>query len=225
MTRLLMLVEGDSERKFVTNTLAPFLAEQGVYVESPAKLWTKRNPAGGGYHGGVVSWQKIRKSLLPLMGDSNAWVTTLLDFYGLPEDFPGYLDILGDNRPPLEKVGALEERFAQEVNFRNFIPFFALHEFEAWLFSAPAVAAEHFGQPDLANKMRNVVTEMGGPELINHGVKTHPKNRLKTFVGRYEETSDGPILLEKIGIPAIQAACPHFAAWLDRLQALSANEP
>lgn len=35
--------------------------------------------------------------------------------------------------------------------------------------------------------------------------------------------SDGPTLTEKIGIPAIRAACPHLAAWLARLEALGGN--
>ena len=38
MTRLLMLVEGQSEEIFVKQTLAPFLAEKGVHVESPIVL-------------------------------------------------------------------------------------------------------------------------------------------------------------------------------------------
>jgi hypothetical protein len=221
MTRLLMLVEGQSEEIFVKRTLAPFLAERGIYV-SPIILWTKRNPSGGGFRGGACDWQQIRKSLLPLTRDANAWVTTLLDFYGLPEDFPGYLELRrsGDCRA---QVVALQERFATEIDHSRFVPFFALHEFEAWLFCSPEMAAEHFGQPRVAVALRQAVMEAGEPEFINHGNKTHPKARLLNLNVGYKETADGPILLEKIGIPTIKAACPHFAAWLDRLQALSAD--
>ena len=42
MTRLLMLVEGQSEEIFVKHTLTPHLAQHGVYVQSPIVLWTKR---------------------------------------------------------------------------------------------------------------------------------------------------------------------------------------
>jgi len=219
MTRLLMLVEGQSEEVFVKRTLTPHLAQHGVFVESPIVLWTIRLPSGGGFRGGLSNWSPIRRSLLPLTRDGDAWVSTLLDFYGLPEDFPGLPEALraGD---PREKVVALQERFAVELNHQRFIPFLALHEFEAWLFSAPDAVEAHFGKAHLAHRLQTVVQQAGAPELINHGVDTHPKARLQSLVGGYKETSDGPTLLEKIGIAAVRAACPHFDCWLNRLEAL-----
>ena len=47
MTRLLMLVEGQSEESFVKRTLAPHLAGYGVFVQVIV-LWTKRLASGGG---------------------------------------------------------------------------------------------------------------------------------------------------------------------------------
>lgn len=219
MTRLLMLVEGQSEEIFVKQTLTPFLAERGVHVLPPIVLWTKRIPSGGGFRGGVSNWNQIRRSLLPLTYDTDAWVTTLLDFYGLPDDFPGYQEALGPG-DPRQHVLALQERFAAEIGHPRLIPFFALHEFEAWLFTAPDVVAEHFGNATLAAKVRSAVDHAGDPELINHGEDTHPKARLLGMKASYKETSDGPTLIEKIGIPAIRGACSHFAGWLDRLEAL-----
>ncbi|GEM_PF-6596573 len=78
MTRLLMLVEGQSEEVFVKRTLTPHLAQHGVFVESPIVLWTMRLPSGGGFRGGVSNWSQIRRSLLPLTRDGDAWVTTPL---------------------------------------------------------------------------------------------------------------------------------------------------
>ena len=218
MTRLLMLVEGQSEEIFVKQTLAPFLAEHGVYAQ-PIVLWTKKMPSGGGFRGGVSNWGQILKSLKPLTNDTDAWVTTLLDFYGLPEDFPGFQEAHGPG-DPRTLVVALQETFAYEINHRRFIPFLALHEFEAWMFCSPDVFAEHFGQSELANKMREVVGEAGEPELINHGRETHPKARLQRLGTDYKETSDGPTLIHKIGIPTIRSACPHFAGWVEQLEAL-----
>lgn len=218
MTRLLMLVEGQSEEIFVNQTLAPHLAEHGVYVD-PILLWTKRLPSGGGFRGGTSNWRQIQKSLIPLTRDGNAWVTTLLDFYGLPEDVPGYEEALrpGD---PRERVMALEACMAAEIRHQRFIPFLALHEFEAWVFCDAEVLAKHFDRADLSEKVAQAIAIAGEPELINHGKDTHPKARLQAMATGYKETSDGPTLLSKIGIPAIRTACPHFAAWLDRLEAL-----
>jgi hypothetical protein len=219
MKRLLMLVEGQSEEIFVKKTLTPFLAERGVFVEPPIVLWTKRIPSGGGFRGGVSNWNQIRKNLTPLTYDTDAWVTTLLDFYGLPEEFPGYQEARGSG-DPRGHVVALQERFAAEIGHPRFIPFFALHEFEAWLFCSPDIVSEHFGSAGLADKVRKAVEHAGEPELINHGEETHPKARLQRMGTGYKETSDGPTLLEKIGIPAIRATCSHFAGWMDRLEAI-----
>jgi hypothetical protein len=220
MTRLLMLVEGQSEEIFVKQTLTPYLAERRVYVQPPIVLWTKRISSGGGYRGGVSNWHQILRSLAPLTFDSDAWVTTLLDFYGLPSDVPGY-QIAGGPGNPREKVVALQEQLFAEVNCPRFIPFLALHEFEAWVFCAPKVVAAHFDRESLAAHVEQAVFHAGEPEFINHGENTHPKARLKAMATGYKETSDGPTLMGKIGIPTIRAACPHFAAWLDRLEALA----
>lgn len=218
MTRLLMLVEGQSEEIFVKQTLAPHLAGHGVFVQ-PIVLWTKRLGAGGGYRGGVSNWNQILRSLLPLTFDTDAWITTLLDFYGMPEDVPGYQDALKPGNPR-ERITDLEARLAAEINHQRLIPFLALHEFEAWVFCNPDVLAKHFDRADLAEKVTNAVVLAGEPELINHGKDTHPKARLQAMATGYKEISDGPTLMGKIGIPAIRAACPHFAGWLTRLEEL-----
>jgi hypothetical protein len=214
-----MLVEGQSEEIFVKHTLTPFLAERGVYVQPPVVLWTKRIPSGGGFRGGVSNWNQIRKNLQPLTYDTDAWVTTLLDFYGLPEDFPGYQDALGAGHPR-DRVVALQARFESEIGHPRFIPFLALHEFEAWVFCSPETVAEHFGRANLADEVCKAVQGAGEPELINHGKETHPKARLLGMGSGYKETSDGPTLMSKIGIPAIRSACPHFSRWLDRIEML-----
>lgn len=219
MTRLLMLVEGPSEEIFVKQTLAPHLAQHGVYLQPPVVLWTKRMPSGGGFRGGVSNWNQILRSLRPLLLDGDAWISTMLDFYGLPEDFPGIRD--AHSMPaPAEKVAALQARFAAEMKHPRFLPFLALHEFEAWLFSAPEVIEQHFGVAQLGDRLRGIVRAAGAPELINHGATTHPKAQLASLVSSYKETSDGPVLLEKIGLGTVCAACPHFAGWLRRLEAL-----
>ncbi len=220
MTRLLVLVEGQSEEVFVGRTLKPYLQERGVYVQPPIVLWTKRSGSGGGFRGGVCNWSQIRKSLAPLMRDTDAWVTTLLDFYGLPEDMPAYPKARQSSDPRLQ-VAVLQEGLKAEFPHARFLPFLALHEFESWLFCGPAVVATHFDRPGLADKLQQAVAQAGDPELINHGQTTHPKARLRAPVAQYKETSDGPTILNSIGIPAIRAACPHFCTWLEQLEALA----
>lgn len=151
MTRLLILVEGQSEEIFVKQTLAPHLADHDVFVQ-PIVLWTKRLGGGGGYRGGVSSWKQIQNSLLPLTFDTDAWITTLIDFYGLPEDVPGFQEASLASCPR-ERVTSLERRLTAEISHQRFIPFLALHEFEAWVFCNAQVLASHFGRLDLVQKV------------------------------------------------------------------------
>lgn len=220
MIRLLILVEGQSEEKFVKQVLAPhLLPEIGA---TPIILKTRRDADGTTFHGGVTGWVKIRRELQRLLGSGNAYVSTLLDFYGLPDDFPGLHAAVQSLAQ--EKVAALQESFAEAMgNPPRFIPFLALHEFEAWLFSAPEIVGEHFGRDDLPQKLAAIVRECGEAEAINHGKDTHPKARLQALLDRrYQEVGDGATLVEKIGITRIAEACPHFHAWLQQLEALKA---
>ena len=72
-----------------------------------------------------------------LLGDTNAaLITTMLDYYGLPSDFPGQRQLRGHNSH--EKAKELEA--ALECHFQA-APVFAylmVHEFEGLLFSAPS---------------------------------------------------------------------------------------
>ena len=223
MTRLLMLVEGQSEEAFVKQTLAPWLAACGVFVQGPIVLWTKRLPAGGGHRGGVGSWEQVRKSLAPLLRDGDAWVTTLLDFYGLPDDLPGFAECKGQGTAH-EQVTNVQAEMAGAFEHRpRFLPFLALHELEAWMFAEPAIVSAHFGSPAIAARLAAEIPNQGGPEDINHGPTSHPSVRLSRHCPSYKKTSDGPTVLAKIGIPAIRARCPHFDGWLARLEALGAR--
>lgn len=222
MTELLLLVEGQTEEAFVKRLLAPHLSSFGLAAK-PVMLRTRRLPGGGGYPGGVTSWAKIRRDLLPLTGHGAAWVTTILDYYGLPQDVPGVAEARAAPLPT-EGVAALEARIEAEIGHRRFIPFFALHELEAWLFADPDRVAEHFGSPG-AGALAEIVVCAGGPEQINHGRQTHPKERLRQFAPSYKATSDGPTLLEKIGLDRIRATCPHFGRWLTRLESLESGGP
>ncbi|RMH94213.1 DUF4276 family protein [Lysobacter pythonis] len=217
MTRLLVLVEGQSEEAFVKRLLAPHLERFDVYVR-PVLLWTRCEPQEGGFRGGATSWRQIRESLLPLLGDGNAWVTTLLDFHALPADCPGHE--FSDCPDIHMRVQRLQHAWAGSFKHARFIPFLALHEFEAWMFSSPDVLAEHFGNPEISVQVNELLLECGGAERINHGPETHPKARLRVLAGSYRETLDGPLVLEKTGLQVVRAQCPHFAAWLERLEAL-----
>lgn len=219
-----MLVEGQSEKAFAERTLKPWLQARGVFLHRAVLLWTKRLPEGGGFRGGVSSWRQIRNNLELLLTDSDATVTTMLDFYALPGDTPGVTEHQGQGSPA-EQASHIQRAMAASLSQGSrLLPFLALHEFEAWLFAAPAVVAEHFGRAALEASLAREAERAGGPESINQGPDTHPKATLKRLHPAYSETADGPTVLEKIGLDAVRAKCPHFDAWLRQLESLGTRE-
>ena len=90
MKRVYILCKGQTEETFVNAVLSPYFTPQDIYV-TPVILATKRIASGGKYRGGVSSYDKISKDLKLLCRDGEAYVTSLLDYFALPEDTPGFL--------------------------------------------------------------------------------------------------------------------------------------
>lgn len=219
MKRLLLLVEGQTEETFVTRVLQPHLEPHGVWC-TPTILETRHLPVRPRDRGGVSSWHQVRRHLERLLEDTGAWTTTLLDFYGLPSEFPGRAG-LRRTMPAEEKAKTLEAAMHKAVRAaRRFIPFFAVHELEAWVFSRPAAVASHFGRPALKQELEGVRRTKSSPEELNDGPATHPSRRLQEFVPTWKKATDGPLILESIGISAIASECPHFRSWIHRLERL-----
>jgi hypothetical protein len=226
MITVLVLVEGQTEEAFVYGALRPHLDPLGVFVTATL-LRTKELPEGSPYKGGAVTYRQISRDTRRLLRDTHAWVTTLIDYYGLPDDFPELrkskaLTVATD------RVSTLERAFLNDINHQRFRPFLALHEFEAWIFAAPAVAESHLAIEGIAKELASAVAEASGqPELVNDGPMTHPSIRLSTMVERlhsghrYNKRMDGPQIITKAGLEVIRAACPHFDAWLRWLESLA----
>lgn len=58
------------------------------------------------------------------------------------------------------------------------------------------------------------------PEEINEGQHSHPKYRIQRRVPDYDENVAGPLLAEDVGLATLRTECPHFGAWLRRLETL-----
>lgn len=218
--RILVLCEGQTEETFVNRLLAPHLQKFDLYI-TPIVLVTKKIKAGKEFHGGVGSYAQIRQDVLNLLADTNAvCITTLLDYYGLPSDFPGKSNVKGQT--PHERVKFLETAFAQDINCPRFRPYLSLHEFEALLFVQPqeivAVVEAKLGRQGFGDLSR-----YSSPEEIDEGHLTHPSARIRQALPRYNKVLHGIRIAERIGLPAMRAQCPHFASWLNDLEELNAS--
>ena len=54
---------------------------------------TKRPAVGASYRGGVTSWKHVEREIRLLLRDTSIGVlSTLIDYYGFPDDAPGMAD-------------------------------------------------------------------------------------------------------------------------------------
>ncbi len=220
MKKVLVLVEGQTEERFVKEVLCPQCLNSEVFLQ-PVVLATKRTKMGRKYRGGVSTYGKIRNDIVKLLGDTSAAaVTTLLDYYKLPGDFPGQSD-----RKPGDcygKVDHLEECFATDIGDQRFMPFLMLHEFETMLFSDIEKTAEafHFKKGCL-NKLEMILKDFRNIEEINDGEATHPSMRITNIFTDYQKAMHGPMITGRIGIDKIRESCRHFDSWITRVENIS----
>src|SRR4030065_2654931 len=83
VSRVRILVEGQTEEPFVNDILCPHLNQTSIYPH--AFLFRKK--------GGSFSYQRARKEILnSLKEDKTRICTTMVDFYGMPKDWPGRVE-------------------------------------------------------------------------------------------------------------------------------------
>jgi Domain of unknown function (DUF4276) len=217
--RLLILVEGQTEERFVAELLRDHLLGHDVFVRAKI-LVTRRDPGGAPHKGGVRSWSQIRHDLTDLLGDSNAaGVTTLIDYYALPEDVPGMAD--RPSGPAVARVRHVEAAISADLRDRRLRPFLMLHEYEAMLFTDIACWQDWFEDAPIAALKRDVQGLL--PENINETPAGAPSKRIGRYLPDYDKVLHGPDAVRDIGLAAIRAACPHFADWLAWAEAQGAH--
>ena len=208
-----ILCEGQTEEKFVKDILAPYFFPKSIFV-TPIVL-SKR-----GQKGGDVKFSRTEKDILNSLRQSNvSAVSTFVDYYGIKE-WPGKDDVLQHSTPEQIAVclnNAAKQKICEEhddLNPQNrFIPFVAVHEFEALLFSDSKVLAGHL-HIDQANVDEVLSEHSGLPEKINNSPETAPSKRLKRWDAGYGKTTVGIAIAASIGIDKMREKCPLFDAWL-----------
>ncbi len=130
-------VEGYPEASFASHILRPYLEERGCSISVIINKTT--NAHGVTHRGGLSHYEQFRINTRRLLKNKNAVVTTMIDYYGLPADFPG-MENLYDYPTAYERVRYLEKMLDENISGEdipadNFIPYIQLHEFEALLFS------------------------------------------------------------------------------------------
>ena len=99
-----------------------------------------------------------------------------------------------------------------------------MHEFEALLFSDPDTLAQTMQSPNMATSLHEIEANFPSPEMINAQVETAPSKRLTKLFPTYNKVVDGTLIAQRITLPKIRQKCPHFAAWLTKLENLEQIE-
>lgn len=233
MTRLLVLVEGQTEETFVNALLSPHLGALGIWA-SVRRLGRARARLR---RGGIVGWPQARDEIVNnLKRDRRLYVTTMVDYYGLPHGRRGPWPRRADaaslpvvSERPVLVEGAVHEEIAAVMGSgfltSRFVPFVVLHEFEALLFSDCDSFARAVGQPALASCLQAIRDQFSGPEEINDSNVTVPSKRLDRLIPGYSKPRMGLLASRAIGLEAMRSQCPHFGSWLDRLERLPSGAP
>ena len=228
MKRLYLTVEGQTEAAFATGVLTLHLAGFDVFLSPPRFTGLHRRRRGRIPQGGLLHTfgHALADMRIWLREDQSpdARFSMMVDLYSLPNDFPGYAAGMA-RLTGREQAVALQQSLAEDIGDTRFIPYLQLHEYEALVLVEPRRIATIY-------EVRNAEMEalcqeceaFASPEEINHGQRSHPKFRIQDRIPEYDENIAGPLLAESIGLPVLRQRCPHFGAWLGRLEQLDGAE-
>src|SRR5437762_10890478 len=153
----------------------------------------------------------------------DVFFTTMIDLYAIHADFPGLAEAEKLRHAPQKRVEALEQAFAKDIGDGRFVPYIQLHEYEAYLFSDVTCFRYFYDHHERQiAALKAIADGHATPELIDDGQHSAPSKRIIAELPDYEDAKSavGPQVAELIGLDVIRRKCPHFAAWLSRLEKL-----
>ena len=212
MGRLVFIVEGDCELRFVERKIIPYLyavVQEGHEVHICAqKITTNRrlNRSGGN-----VGFAYLKNEVGRVAKQGEPWVTTFRDFFRLPPDYPGYsLDS--------SKIDQVEVGVKAEVKYERFIPYIQRHEFEALLFAATD-GFDSFLPKSEKMDIESISSRYTNVEDINGGVDSAPSKRLENIFN-YDKVIHSELVWRDVPLEKIMDRAPRFKRWIDELVAL-----
>ncbi len=227
MVRLYLFAEGSTEQTFADTVLKPHLAKVGVYLHPPV-LIAHAKKKGTVHRGGGRKYEPMKNDIRRFLAQEKSkdvFFTTMIDLYAIHAKFPGLDEAEKLRHLPNKRVEALEQAFGTDINDVRFVPYIQLHEYEAYLFSDPTQFGFFYDQyKEEILALKAIADEYATPELINDGPYSAPSKRIIAKLPDYEGAKSvvGPQVAELIGLDVIRSKCPHFAAWLSRLEQLGA---
>ncbi len=226
MSRLYLFAEGPTELTFADTVLKPHLANLGVYLHPPVLIAHARKK-GRVHRGGGRKYAPMKNDILRFLAQEkgpDVFFTTMIDLYGIHAEFPGLAEAEKLRHLPDQRIEALEQAFAMDIGDDRFVPYIQLHEYEAYLFSDPTWFAYFYDHHEKQIAALKAIAEgHATPEWIDDGQDSAPSKRIIAELPDYNDAKSavGPQVAELIGLDVIRGKCPHFAAWLSRVEQLT----
>ncbi len=218
MKRIIIVCEGETEKEFCERLLEPYFSKKQIYIQAPL---IKKSM------GGIVRWEELKKQIENhLKNDTNAYVTTLIDYYGLSskDKFPNW-EMAEKENDKNKRMGVLENgmkvNISEDINNR-FLPYIQLHEFEGLLFNEEKYFYEQIPENELVGikELSEIFESYDNPEMINNNKATSPSHRLERIILGYDKIVYGNILAEAIGLENIKKKSPRFKNWIKQIENL-----
>lgn len=222
MKEIIVFCEGPTEQGFCGQVLQPYLFPDGNGIVHTLAVGKKD------FHHvyGIAKYSALKKFIQNMLKNrkhKDISFTTLIDLYGLPDEFPGKAGNTRNPDNPTPYVEALEEKFGKNIGDVRFVPHLQLHEYETLLFADPEAFRVSFENCEQQiSELQGIVTEFRDIEKINDGAATAPSKRIIDILPAYKElkSSAGPDIAEFIGMNTLRAKCPHFDKWVGKLEDL-----
>jgi hypothetical protein len=218
MNRIRILVEGQTEQAFIKNILIPYFDSRQIYLHA-VKLRRQ---------GGITPYQRAKEVIVRSLKEDAALIcTTMVDFYGMPKDWPGrtkanlYRD--GTEKVDIVESGILKDiagHLGNSFNPNRLMPYVQMYEFEALLFSSPVKLAESLGDEKLSSIFQTIRNEFSTPEEINDNYDTCPSRRIEGVFQGFKKTINGISAASLIGLEKMRRECPHFNEWITKLEGI-----
>lgn len=208
MKRLVFIVEGDTEIILVQKLIFPYLMRMGFMNTMHAQtIITNRKQHK---KGGVTDYAKFKNEITRTLAQGNVIITTIIDFFRLPNDFPGFIN-------DSTRINQIEDAIHTDFGHNpDLIPYIQRHELEALMFSSRDGFELVIDEEGKLQEIDQILHEYSNPEDINNDPETAPSKRMIKIFG-YDKTGDGELIFEMIGMETILSKCPRFAAWINKL--------
>ena len=220
---VIAIVEGKTEQIFIEKILAPYIGHKNIGIRAT-------QVSKPGQKGGDVRFSRVQRDLEKhLKQRSDTYITTFVDYYGMKE-WPG-MDLVPWQASPETIAKTINEAtkscvvslFAEHRAERRFIPFIAVHEFEALFFSDCRILAEQLRIDESVILLD--IFGLGSPEAINNNPQTAPSKRLDSWCKneKFLKITTGISVAEQIGIEKMRSKCQLFDRWLKTFEEIQSD--